>query len=41
MLPRNRTSRRLIALVGTRWLHEAASPLRTLVSAMILVGAIA
>jgi hypothetical protein len=35
MLPRNRTSRRLIALVGIPRFHEAASRLRALFSAMI------
>jgi multidrug transporter EmrE-like cation transporter len=39
-LPRNRTPRRLIALIGILWFHEAASPLRVLFSATILVGAV-
>jgi multidrug transporter EmrE-like cation transporter len=39
-LPRNRTLRRLIALIGILWFHEAASPLRVLFIGMILVGAV-
>jgi len=39
-LPRNRTRRRLIAPIGILWFHEAASPLRGLFIAIILVGAV-
>jgi multidrug transporter EmrE-like cation transporter len=39
-LPRNRTPRRPIPLIGILSFHEAASPLRVLFIGMILVGAV-